>query len=114
MPDICDMDELQSGQRREALFSAVMVMIQKFENSLIFLSSGFILHVIGFDQNLTQQPPEVIHHLLWFGFPVLIFFSALGFLISWFIPITEKKMALVRAQLEERRRLQAAAGNPEV
>lgn len=104
MPDICDIDELQSGERREALFAAVMAFVSKFENSIIALVSGYLLSYIGFDGKLAQQPQEVLDRLRFWGFGALILFSAVAFVVSWYVPITEEYMRDVRARLEQRRR----------
>ena len=108
MPDICDLDELKSGERREALFSAVMSFVAKLENSVISLVSGYLLYFIGFDQHAKEQPQDVLDKLRMYGFGTLLVFATLGFVISWFIPITEELMTKVRAELEVRRRARAA------
>jgi hypothetical protein len=43
LPDICDVDELQSGQRREGLFTAVMAFVSKLEISLAVVLVGYIV-----------------------------------------------------------------------
>ena len=47
MPDICDLDELQSGQRREGLFAAVMGLLTKMGISLSTLAMGYLLLWFG-------------------------------------------------------------------
>lgn len=122
MPDICDIDELKSGERREGLFSAVNSFVSKMENSVCALLGGYILAFSGFDaekakktaalaadatqaaRDALQQTPDVLEKLRWLGFTPAIVFSGLAFLIVWLYPVTEKYMANVRAQLDERRR----------
>jgi GPH family glycoside/pentoside/hexuronide:cation symporter len=43
MPDICDMDELTSGQRREGLFTSVMAFFSKLEISLAIILAGYLV-----------------------------------------------------------------------
>lgn len=113
MPDICDIDELQSGERREGLFSAVMSFVSKIENSICILLGGYLVSFAGFDTKLAthmaQQPQEVLDRLRLFGFTPAILFSGVAFLIACYFPVTEKMMADVRARLQERR---AAAAPP--
>lgn len=110
MPDICDIDELQSGERREGLFSAVITFVTKIENSLCLLISGALVSWAGYDAALgAKQPDEVVTNLLWFGFAPKIVFAALAMVLAFYFPITRKMMADVRAQLEERRKAAAAA-----
>ena len=55
LADICDEDELASGQRREGMFGAIFSWIQKMAVSLSFLGTGFTLVLSGFDQKLGGQ-----------------------------------------------------------
>jgi Na+/melibiose symporter-like transporter len=43
LPDICDVDELATGQRREGLFTAVQGFISKLEISLAIVLVGYIV-----------------------------------------------------------------------
>jgi glycoside/pentoside/hexuronide:cation symporter, GPH family len=103
MPDICDIDELSSGERREGLFSAVMSFVSKLENSLIILIGGYLVAFTGFDGHLAQQPRAVLEKLRWFGFTPNIAFSGVAFAIAWFVPITQQMMDDVRSRLVTRR-----------
>ncbi len=103
IPDICDVDELEHGERREGLFAAVQSFVNKMETSTIMLFSGFLLKFSGFDQHIIVQPPEVLHRMLWMYFTPSIFFAGVTFVISWFIPPDQKNMAAVRAELDARR-----------
>lgn len=103
MPDICDIDELEHGTRREGLFTAVQAFVSKMEISLMTALTGvFLTFVVRFDVHLTQQAPEVIERLRFWGFAPLIVLSAISFGVSWFMPLTKKMMDDVRAQLDER------------
>ena len=119
MPDICDIDELNSGERREGLFSAVGGFVSKLENSLCSLASGYIIAFSGFDaKHAAAIPPipqtqEVISNLRWLGFTPSIVFSGLAFVVCWYYPVTEKMMADVRAKLDERRRAGLLSEGPE-
>jgi GPH family glycoside/pentoside/hexuronide:cation symporter len=113
MPDICDLDELESGERREGLFSAVMSFVSKIENSLCMLLGGYMVAFSGFNthlaQQMVQQPPEVLIRLRWLGFTPAIVFTGLALAIAFFFPLTRTVMDDVRLQLEARR----AVRNPE-
>jgi hypothetical protein len=43
LPDICDVDELETGQRREGLFTSVMGFVGKLEISLAVILVGYIV-----------------------------------------------------------------------
>jgi len=108
MPDICDLDELKHGERREGLFTAVQSFMSKMQMSINMLLTGGFLAWTGFDASLgAHQRPEAIARMRMLGFTPLIIVSALAFVISCFMPITAKMMAQVRAELDARH---AAAG----
>jgi GPH family glycoside/pentoside/hexuronide:cation symporter len=119
MPDICDIDELQSGERREGLFSAVGSFVSKMENSVCTLLGSYVLVFSGFNaQHAAADPPipqtaDVLERMRWLGFTPGIVFSGLAFLVIWFYPVTEKMMADVRAQLDARRRSGQLSEGPE-
>lgn len=54
--DICDLDELQSGQRREGLFGALYGWVYKTGNALSLLGVGSMLLAIGFKTSNGGQP----------------------------------------------------------
>jgi GPH family glycoside/pentoside/hexuronide:cation symporter len=109
MPDICDIDELTSGERREGLFASMQTFVSKLENSICALLSMWLLSLSGFNANLDHQPPEVISRWFWWGFTPGIVCSAINLVIVWHIPVTEEMMKDVRAKLEKRRAEAAAA-----
>ena len=109
MPDICDIDELQSGERHEGLFIAVLNWMSKLQNSIITVIAGYLLVWIGFNVKLDVQPPGVVESMRFWGFGMLILGSLLALVISFWMPVTAKRMAEVRAKLDERHRLAAAS-----
>jgi GPH family glycoside/pentoside/hexuronide:cation symporter len=109
IPDICDIDELANGERREGLFSAVMAFVDKLENSVCFLLAGYMLAWAGISMKAPAQTPEAINNLRWFAFTPYIVFSGLAFGLSFMIPLTQKLMDDVRLRLNERRAAIAAA-----
>ncbi len=105
MPDICDLDELESGSRREGLFSAVMSFVSKLENSACILISSYMVSWSGFSIELgANQPPEVLDKMLLYGFAPKILFTIVAFGIALYFPVTQKMMEEVRAKLAERRK----------
>jgi len=111
VPDICDLDELQTGQRREGLFTAVMGFVQKLEISLTVLIVGYLVSFSGFDSKLAVQPEVVLHKMLWLATLPYIAFTAITVVTAWLFPMTEASMAEVRRQLDERRAAAAELEN---
>jgi len=111
MPDICDVDELETGQRREGLFTAVMGFVQKFEISFCVLLVGYTLDWVGFNGKLTIQPTEVLDRLYWCSVIPNIVFTSIYFALALRFPLTEAMMNEVRRQLDARH--QAAKASSE-
>lgn len=112
VPDICDLDELKTGQRREGLFTSVMGFMAKLEISLCFLLVGYLLAWSGLDTKLATQPPEVLHRLFWLSVLPNIFFTFAALVLTMKFPMTEAAMQEVRRKLDEIRLEKAAAGIP--
>lgn len=112
MPDICDLDEVQSGERREGLFSAVLAFQSKLENSICILASSYLISWSGFDAKVAAaggpQSPESIRIMWWLAFVPPIIFSLIALGISFYFPITRKMMDEVRTKLADRRAAKAA------
>ena len=55
LPDICDIDELATGQRREGLFTSVMAFVSKLEISLAIILSGYIVNWSRVDVKINHR-----------------------------------------------------------
>jgi len=111
VPDLCDLDELKSGLRREGLYTAVMGLINKMAISLSTLIMGYLLVWFGLKAGTTPSP-EMLQRLYWTPALLNVFFNvgALVFIIMF--PMNEAAASEVRRQLDERRLEKAAAGEP--
>ena len=113
VPDICDVDELHTGCRREGLFAAVMGLVAKMGISLSTLAMGYLLLWFGLKAKSNVAPSsEMLHRLIWTPSLLNIFFN-LGALVSTLMfPMDEAAAAEVRRQLDARRLAKAATGEP--
>ena len=103
MPDICDVDELETGHRREGLFTAVMGFVQKIEISLCALLVGYLVNWSGLNTTIAIQPEGVLHKLFWLAVIPNVVFTAGYFFIALRFPLTEANMIEVRRQLDARK-----------
>jgi len=103
VPDICDLDELEHGERREGLFTSVVAFMGKLEISLSVLIVGWLVGFSGVDQSTTFQAEAVLQKLLWFAIAPGMFFTFCALISSFFFNMTEETMTDVRKQLEVRR-----------
>jgi GPH family glycoside/pentoside/hexuronide:cation symporter len=55
LPDICDVDELETGQRREGLFTSVMAFVSKIEISLAVVLVGYVVSYSGVDTTIATR-----------------------------------------------------------
>jgi GPH family glycoside/pentoside/hexuronide:cation symporter len=101
--DVMDYDELQGGRRREGAFSACGSWINKVGMALGAGISFFILQWVGFDSNLVTQTPHTIFMIRFLLLAIPIVGLALSAIALTSFPLTQEKMAEIRAELEARR-----------
>jgi len=104
LADVCDLDEIQTGQRREGTFGAIYWWMIKLGQAAASLISGILLNATGF--NVTLAGHQTAHALLLMrlcdiGIPIVASLVAI-YIITTF-EVTEDKAYAIRKQLEERR-----------
>lgn len=101
--DIMDYDELNTGKRREGAFSACGSWMSKAGNAFGYFISGQVLGLTGFAADKAVQSPETIFWIraMLAGIPILGLILVAIFMSQY--PLTQQKMAEIRAQLEARR-----------
>jgi GPH family glycoside/pentoside/hexuronide:cation symporter len=104
MADVCDLDELQSGERREGMFGSIFWWVVKLGMAAAIAGGGFLLNATGFDVALGgAQPESTIYLLRVFDVLIPMICSALAIWIIYLYPITEAKALELRRELESRR-----------
>ena len=103
VPDICDLDELEHGERREGLYTAVVAFMSKMEISLSLGIVGGLLWMIGYNESTSTQSPEVISKLLWVAISLGIFFTSCALIAAFRFKMNEALMLDVREKLDARR-----------
>lgn len=104
--DVMDYDELNTGKRREGSFSACSSYTQKLGLSLGALASGLVLeHMIGFDAKLPDgiQGAETIFGIKAYLAGIPLVGTTVALLLVLQFPLTQQKVAEIRAALEKRR-----------
>jgi GPH family glycoside/pentoside/hexuronide:cation symporter len=101
--DVCDLDELNNGTRREGTFGAVYWWMVKLGTALALLTSGAVLNWVGFDQNATVQSPESITNLRIADILIPIATAVLAIVIMWKYDVSEKRSHEIREALILRR-----------
>lgn len=102
--DVCDYDELQTGQRREGMFGSIFWWVVKLGSTLAIGASGPLLNITGFDVALEgNQTQDAIFLMRVFDviMPAVATVIAIWAMAKY--PITEQKAHEIRLQLEARR-----------
>ena len=103
LPDVIELDELETGQRREGIFYGFFVFLQKLGISLGVAFSNFALGAAGFNADLPQQPEAVLTTLRLFISLAPAVVLLISFIPVYLYPITKTRHAEIQAQLKSRR-----------
>ena len=101
--DVCDLDELATGKRREGIFGAIYWWMVKLGFAVAGLLSGAIMAFVAFTPGAAAQPAGAVDGLRLFYSGVPIFGTLLA---MWFMrdyDLDEKRAMEVHAELERRR-----------
>ncbi|WP_431122094.1 MFS transporter [Flagellimonas flava] len=101
--DVIDLDELNTGLRREGIFGAIYWWMVKFGFAIAGLLTGTIMTLVGFDPEAGTQPEGAITGLRAFysGFPILGTLAAIYVMRNY--SVTEERAAEIRKALDERK-----------
>lgn len=106
LSDICDIDELDTGLRREATYCAVYNWIFNAGLASSYFIAGVVLAATGFNEKLggAQNPDTIYYMRLAFTFiPVAVLVTAAWFALR--IPVTQAGMTEIREKLSARKRV---------
>jgi GPH family glycoside/pentoside/hexuronide:cation symporter len=103
LADVCDLDELKTGLRREGMFGAAFSWLVKLGLAAVMALSGYIIARSGFDPELTQQAPATVHFLRFFFAGVPLVFLGIAIVLTFMFPVTRERLTEVQAELEARR-----------
>ncbi len=112
VPDVIELDELETGQRREGVFYAFMVLLQKFGLALGLFLVGLVLEAAGFVEQIPGQPIPIQPESALFAIriavaPLPAIILIIGLVLAYFYPITREVHAEIRLKLKERHQQQA-------
>jgi len=120
LPDVIELDEWETGQRREGVFYSFMVLLQKLALALGLFLVGQVLQWSGFmttaaGQTAPEQPASALLAIRLLVGPIPAIVLVIGLVLAYFYPVTREVHAEVMLRLEERRSQAAEAPeNPEI
>ena len=108
MPDVIELDELQTGKRREGIFYGFMVLLQKVGLALGLFLVGQALQWSGFVEKVSGQPTPVQPDSALLAIRIAIgplptLALVGGVILAYFYPITKEVHAEILLKLQERR-----------
>jgi GPH family glycoside/pentoside/hexuronide:cation symporter len=109
--DVCDLDELTTGKRREGIFGAIYWWMVKFGFAIAGLLSGAIMSLVDFTPGAAAQPGGAVDGLRLFYSGVPILGTLLAMWIMRDYDLDEARAAEVHAELERRKRRAVAASS---
>jgi GPH family glycoside/pentoside/hexuronide:cation symporter len=108
VPDIMELDELKTGQRREGSYYAFASFFQKLATGAAIWAMGQALHWANYitptaEMPVPVQPPQAVQVIRLFMGPIPAVLLVLSIAFAWFYPITREFHASLREQLAARR-----------
>ncbi len=101
--DICDLDELNTGSRREGVFGAVYWWMVKFGFAVAALLGGAMLKFVGFDESATTQTDGALTGLRLAYILTPTVGTIIAMLVMFGYDLDEARSEEIRLQLAERK-----------
>jgi len=109
LPDVVDLDELKTGQRREGIFYGFMVHLQKIGVAIAIFSVGQILDFTGYISSSSEQvtsptqPESALLAIRWLMGPIPSVVLIGGIILALMYPITRPVHEDILLKLRERK-----------
>lgn len=103
LPDVIELDELQTGHRREGVFYAFMVLLQKVGLAFGIFLVAQALKGAGYQEGSVEQIPSALMAIRVAIGPLPTVSLIIGLILAYFYPITREVHAEILLKLKERR-----------
>ena len=101
--DVIDLDELNTGKRREGIFGAIYWWMVKLGFAIAGGLSGVILSSVGFNADLGAQSETAILGLRAFYSGVPISGTLIAIIVMWKYDVTEKRANEIRKEIARKK-----------
>jgi len=101
LPDVIDVDELETGRKREGLFAGVMNLMMKLINSLAIFLIGIVLQLAGHAKDVVLSDTALQTIRITMAVAPTIF-VLIGLWATIAYPLTRERHDAVRVELEKR------------
>ncbi|MEA5534372.1 MFS transporter [Crocosphaera sp. XPORK-15E] len=100
LPDVVDLDQLKTGERREGIFFALVVQLQKIGIALALFLVGKLLDSAGYIPGSTgQQPDTALWAIRMIIGPLPTLLLIISLVLAYFYPITRQVHQEILLQL---------------
>jgi glycoside/pentoside/hexuronide:cation symporter, GPH family len=111
LPDVIELDELNTGQRREGIFYSFMVFLQKICLGLAVAAVMYSLERTGYQAPnngvVVEQLPAVLEAIRWSIGPIPTLSLIGGLICAYFYPITKERHQQILLELADRQEKQS-------
>ncbi len=101
--DVCDLDELNTGKRREGIFGAIYWWMVKFGFAIAGLMSGAIMSFVGFTPDADVQPEGAVSGLRMFFSVVPIAGTLIAMWIMRDYDVSEERAQEIRTAINQKK-----------
>ncbi|SDQ90509.1 MFS transporter [Virgibacillus salinus] len=101
LPEVVDMDEYQTGARREGVYAGVMTFFMKITNSIAIFLIGVILELSGYTANEVQSETAMTT-IQWTMSIAPGIFVIMALIATFLYPYTKDDHMNIRTELEKR------------
>jgi glycoside/pentoside/hexuronide:cation symporter, GPH family len=102
--DVCDLDELNNGMpRKEGTFGAIYWWMVKLGQGLALVLGGWVLKMVGFDQNSATQAASTITNLRMADIIIPVGTALIAILVMWNYDLSEEKAREIKEELVRKR-----------
>lgn len=101
LPDVVDIDELQTGMKREGIYSGVMTFFMKLANSIAIFLVGIVLEFSGYVANEAQSA-STLSTIKWTMVLAPGIFVVMAIVATVMYPFSREDHENVRKQIEAR------------
>jgi Na+/melibiose symporter-like transporter len=101
--DICDFDELNTGKRREGMYSAITGFLTKLSIAFVTVITSSVLILLGIKGQDPHLNADQLFTIRWFYIAVPVTAMIASVLFMWKYPLTKVKVKEIQEQLKEKR-----------
>jgi GPH family glycoside/pentoside/hexuronide:cation symporter len=103
LADICDVEEYNTGLRREGMYGAMFSWVIKAGIALTLVGSGYMINISGYDSTLEMQTEQTILLMRLMYMIVPAVFIGISIVLVCFYPLTREKVEQIRLELDARK-----------